>query len=178
MLTLISLVTLIKLKSYSVEPEAFASPPPNTVPFINISFLITFSFVSTLSPIFTSVPPYTTEVLAPPYTLPYIVPPAILTVAFELFVLESPVAAALPPPNTLPVLGTCPPRVPTIVFPLTVTKVFPYTIAVLPLPPAYILPSTIAFFMLKLVLPVTIPSLPPPYTLVLIVPPFIYVLFQ
>ena len=48
------------------EPEAFASPPPNTVPRMCTSPATTFVAAGTSAPIVTSVDPYTLEVLAPP----------------------------------------------------------------------------------------------------------------
>ena len=73
-------VTLIYEKSYTSEPDALASPPPNTVPVISILAFYKFSFPTATYPIFVFVIPYTFDVFAPPYTFPYIVPPTILTV--------------------------------------------------------------------------------------------------
>ena len=83
-------------------------------------------------------------------------PPTILTVATLLLFASVPVAAALPPPNTLP----CVPVEeldPTVVFPSTVIVVFPETIALLPLPPAYILPPIVESVIYTSVFPLTTP---------------------
>ena len=95
----IPFVTLINEKSYISEPDAFASPPPNTVPSISM-FPISSELSPTASyPIFVWVVPYTTDVFAPPYTFFPIVPPTMFTVLVELLLLSVPVAAWFPPPN-------------------------------------------------------------------------------
>ena len=66
MLIFIPLVTLMKVKSYTSLPLALASPPPKTVPPMEIFVDIKSLFVITFLPILTVVIPYNTEVLAPP----------------------------------------------------------------------------------------------------------------
>ena len=149
-------VTLINEKSYISDPDSFASPPPNTVPYIckspissELSFIVSY-------PILVLVTPYTTDVFAPPYTFPAIVPDTIFTVLVEEWSVSVPVAALFPPPNTFfPIF---------VVVPSIVKLVLPYTIAVLPFPPEYKLLSKFEFFTCTYVFPVTVPSFPPPYT--------------
>ena len=86
-------VTLMKEKSYISEPEAFASPPPNTVPPITMSPFSRVSSPTASYPMFVRVFPYTTDVFAPPYTFLPMFPPVIFTVLKELLVPDVPVAA-------------------------------------------------------------------------------------
>lgn len=89
----------------------------------------------------------------------------------ELLKDSTPVAAAFPPPNMQPLLGEIDSSVPTIVCPSMFKFVFPYTIAVVPLPPAYILPLMLPLETSTYVFSFTIPSSPPPYIFVFIIPP-------